>query len=543
MNTRFVERRIVIASALTLIASAVAMPNANAQTATSTPAAPAAPDVATAAPSTASVVASPTAAPAANSAPKPAAAPTPIKLGKDTTLSVLVRTRIESWDYFQGTAGVGGNAGDGKYNFLGNLVRVGVLNAKPKRDLQLEISQPTLLGLPDDATASGAGTAGQGALGLGANYFAANRERNDASLFVKQAFVRFKGLGAPTNSLRLGRFEFIDGTETTPKNASLAWLKRERIAHRLIGNFGFSHVQRSFDGAQFVFNNPQTNVTLAALRPTAGVFDLDGSGNIGNVSTLYAAVTRPKTTSDMRVFAALYNDNRDDVVKVDNRPMAVRVLDKEEISVSTLGAHFLKTFESSGGTTDVLAWGVLQGGDWGKQRHRADALALEAGYQPKNMKLKPWFRVGYFKSSGDDNNADGKHETFFQMLPTPRIYARTPFYNLMNNEDLFAQVLLRPNAKTNIRFDYHKVKLSEPNDLYYSGGGAFQHDSFGYAGRPSFGQKSLADVFDVSFDRQINARATLSLYLGLVKGKDVISTIYKDKDTARFGFVELTQKF
>ena len=190
-----------------------------------------------------------------------------------------------------------------------------------------------------------------------------------------------------------------------------------------------------------------------------------------------------------------------------------------------------------------MAWGAAQGGDWGNQRHRANALALEAGYQPKNVKLKPWFRVGYFKSSGDDNNLDGKHETFFQMLPTPRIYARTPFYNLMNNEDLFAQVLLRPNPKTNIRLDYHKVKLSEKNDLYYSGGGAFQHDSFGYAGRPSFGKDGLADIFDVSFDRQINARATLSLYLGFAKGKGVISEIYKDKDTARFGFVELTQKF
>jgi hypothetical protein len=487
------------------------------------------------APSTASTV-------PANNAPKAAPAPQPIKLGKNTTLSINIRTRVESWDYFQGEAGPGGNAGDGSYTFLGNLIRLGVLNSTPKRDLQFELSQPTLLGLPDDAVASGPGTTGQGALGLGANYFVANGKKNDASLFVKQAFVRFKGLGGtPGNSLRLGRFEFIDGTEVMPKDPTLAWLKRERIAHRLIGNFGFSHVQRSFDGAQFVWNNPKSNITLVAIRPTAGVFDVDANGGIGDVSTLYAAWTKPGASSDLRVFGALYRDSRDDVVKVDNRPLKVRAADKEDISIPTLGMHYLKTFEAGNGTGDLLFWGALQRGDWGNQSHRASALALEAGYQPK-MKWRPWLRAGFYQGSGDDNNADGKHETFFQMLPTPRIYARTPFYNGMNNRDLWGQLILRPDAKTTIRTDYHRIDLDNSNDLYYAGGGVFQHDSFGYAGRPSLGGKGLANVFDISFDRQINPRTTLSLYLGMAKGKGVISKIYKD-DTARFGFVEISQKF
>jgi hypothetical protein len=238
--------------------------------------------------------------------PQAAATPNPIKAG-DWTISIWNRTRVESWDYFQGIAGPAGNAGDGEYSFVGNLLRVGALNANPKRDIQLEISQPTLLGLPRTATAFGPGTAGQGGLGLGANYYAANLQRNDYSVFLKQAFVRLKSLiGAPGNSLRLGRFEFIDGLETTPKDPTLGWLKRERIAHRLIGNFGFSHVQRSFDGGQVVFNNSSSNITLAALRPTAGVFDVDANGNIGGVSVLYGAWTKPAATSDTRIFTSYY---------------------------------------------------------------------------------------------------------------------------------------------------------------------------------------------------------------------------------------------
>lgn len=61
-------------------------------------------------------------------------------------------------------------------------------------------------------------------------------------------------------------------------------------------------------------------------------------------------------------------------------------------------------------------------GDWGGLTHSAGAGAVEAGYQPK-WKLKPWFRLGYFRSSGDGNPTDGDHNTFFQVLPTLRIYA------------------------------------------------------------------------------------------------------------------------
>jgi hypothetical protein len=41
------------------------------------------------------------------------------------------------------------------------------------------------------------------------------------------------------------------------------------------------------------------------------------------------------------------------------------------------------------------------------------------------------------------NPAANDHTTFFQVLPALRIYVRTPFYNLMNNEDLFAQFRIR----------------------------------------------------------------------------------------------------
>ncbi|MBW3635775.1 MAG: alginate export family protein [Armatimonadetes bacterium] len=463
---------------------------------------------------------------------KAAPTPAPIKLGQ-FTVSGYNRTRGESFDFFEGATG------DGNYNYVGNLLRLGIGLNRRKTDFQFELNQPTLFNLPTDAAAPP--PAGQ--LGLGASYFAANgNDRQPQGLFVQQAFVRFKGIGGAANSLRLGRFEFAEGIETTPKDSALAYLKRERIAQRLIGTFGFTHAQRSFDGLQLVRNTPAANITLVGARATEGVFQVRGNGEL-DVDFLYGAYTVPRARSDARLFAAHYRDGRSDVVKVDNRPLALRQADRENIGVTTLGAHYLTAFKAGGGTADVLAWGALQGGDWGNLDHRAAALALEAGYQPRNTRLKPWLRVGYFRSSGDRDPSDGRHGTFFQMLPTPRIYARFPFYNLMNNEDAFAQLILRPNSRFTVRLDAHQVRLGNVRDLYYSGGGAFEDNTFGYAGRPSGGSRSLASVYDISLDYQLSARTQVGFYLGAASGGRVISNIYPRDNNGRFAFLEVTNRF
>jgi hypothetical protein len=210
------------------------------------------------------------------------------------------RGRQEVWDWF-------GSGDEGRYTFTGSLLRFGATYETPKDELTLELSQPTLLNLPKDASLAPP----LGQLGLGAAYRDANLSQ-EASLFIKQAYWRHKGLGDKANSIRLGRFEFIDGTETAPKDPSVAWMKRERIAHRLIGNFGWSHVQRSFDGGQLVRNTPGLNLTLFGGLPTEGVFDLDGGATLDQVKVGYASatvpLTRKKHAGEARAFALHYRD-------------------------------------------------------------------------------------------------------------------------------------------------------------------------------------------------------------------------------------------
>ena len=160
-----------------------------------------------------------------------ASAQTPQPLKVDgITVSGSLRTRVESWDWFQGAA-------NSDYAFPGSIFRLSLAQSSKAYEWQLEFAVPFVLGLPDDAVAP----APQGQMGFGGTYFAANGNRaNAAMLFVKQGYVRFKHLGSiEGQSLKVGRMTLVDGTEVTPANATLAALKRDRVAHRYWAIFHF----------------------------------------------------------------------------------------------------------------------------------------------------------------------------------------------------------------------------------------------------------------------------------------------------------------
>jgi hypothetical protein len=267
------------------------------------------------------------------------------------------------------------------------------------------------------------------------------------------------------------------------------------------------------------------------------------------VDLWYGAFTKPlkhKTgESEFRTFVLYYHDGRR-VLKTDNRALLVRTADLDKIRITTLGGHYIGVYKTGSGKTDLLLWGAAQLGDFGKLNQQAGAIAAEAGYQfggKAVQKINPWIRAGYFRSTGDGNPADDTHGTFFQVLPTPRIYARFPFFNLMNNEDVFGQFMLKPLARLNLRFDVHHLRLSNKNDLWYLGGGVYQPQTFGFTGRPSNGKQSLGTMLDFSADYKVASRTMLTFYLRGVRGGSVESAIYPLGKNARYYYFELVQKF
>jgi Alginate export len=464
-----------------------------------------------------------------------AQAPPPIRIG-DAVVSTSLRSRMYSWDWF-------GDTPNGEYTYSGSLLRFGLTESKPKLDWQVEFAVPALVNMPTTAVMP----APLGQLGLGGSYAAANsNSTNSSSIFLKQGNFTVKGIGGrPGQLLKVGRMEFIDGSEVTPNHSTLAALKRDRIAQRLLANFGFTDVQRSLDGAVYVLGAPKLNFTAVAARPTEGVFQVDGWSEL-KINVFYGALTGQHgkfAATDWRVFAIGYRDYRSGVVKTDNRPAALRNADADDVNIGTYGGHILQMVPTKTGPVDLLFWGALQTGSWGTLSHQAGAFAAEAGWQPAVLPvIKPWIRGGYDVGSGDDNATDGTHRTFFQVMPTPRIYARTPFFNMMNSKDAFAEVILRPKRVT-VRSDIHSLRLAQSADLWYSGGGAFQAATFGYTGRPSNGQSTLGTLYDVSADVTLTPHVGVGGYFGYATGGLVTQAIYTGGNAVHLGFFELNLRF
>lgn len=455
------------------------------------------------------------------------------------SVSGSLRIRTELWNWFEPKGSF-----DNDYVFASFLGR-GALQWKDDWfDVMVEAQNSSLLGLPDKAIAP----APQGNLGLGAVYFAHNRRQHDTGIFLKQGFVLFKKVaGLEGLTLKGGRFEFSEGNEVLTKEPTLDWLKNVRLSQRLIGPFGWSHVGRSFDGGVASLTYGPLNLTAMAAHPTQGGFDLQGMKHMNEIDLMYTSInlTRPSfaTNTDARLFYIYFKDDRG-LLKSDNRPLAARQADTRHIDVHTQGGHIISVFPTSAGPIDTLAWGAIQQGDWGRLDHKAWTWNLELGWQPSMLPWKPWLRIGYGRSSGDDNPRDGDHGTFFQLLPTARIYSFSTFYNLMNSEDGFVQLILRPIPGLVSRTDFHNIRVVEARDLWYQGAGATlsnRNVGFGFPGRPVFRQRNLFQVVETSLSYDVNKYINLNLYYSHLFGGGAVHSIFAD-DHADFGYVEMLFK-
>lgn len=479
-------------------------------------------------------------APAAAKLPPKAPQRSPIAAGTTAmtlpvSVSFLSRNRADAVDYYTESPYTG------TYPYAEHLLRIAVAQRVGSFDWQAELAENTLFDLPTTAISP---VGAQGQLFLGGTYYAANGPGNTtpSAASFKQGWLRYHGKG-PDTTLRLGRFEFFEGQETTPKDTTLLWLQTNRIAQRLIGNFGFSNGQRSFDGIDGHFGRGTWDITAMAGRADQGVFNMNANPEL-NVDVQYLAYTKRQFKDHLlfRVFAIDYHDGRTGLTKTDNRTAAARALDHKNIRLGSYGADLIGSVPAGPGAFDGLFWGVLQNGNWGVLTQHSGAFAVEGGYRLLHVASRPWLRGGWFRSTGDNNNTDSVHNTFSQLLPTPRVYARFPFYNLQNNKDGFVQLIDSPSKRLDVRSDLHFLQLTSPTDFLYNGGGAYDNKVFGFTGRTSNNHTSLASIADISADFAVSPALSMNLYYAHSIGKTVIASIYQSNQ-ANFGYMELIYRF
>ena len=112
----------------------------------------------------------------------------------------------------------------------------------------------------------------------------------------------------------------------------------------------------------------------------------------------------------------------------------------------------------------------------------------------------------------------------------------------MNSEDLFAQLMLRPQARVTVRTDYHWLRLTESKDLWYSGGGATNHQVFGFSGLPSGGRRELAHLADVGISASLCKQLTAYGYYGHAFGQAVVKSTFAGAG-ANYGYLEMTFRY
>jgi hypothetical protein len=449
-------------------------------------------------------------------------------------LEANARLRGEFVDWFEPPAG--SPTPEARSDFFASRLRLGLGARRGNLEVFGQLQETILANVPDDAP------------GPGGAYFANTRNDFQQEPILKQAWLRVREpAGARGLSLLGGRFTYSDGLEVVPVHPALAWLTRQRIAERLLGPFEYTHVGRSLDGGQVAWDAGPVVLTGLGGHPTAGGFEISASRTLSAIDLGAATLTLRERavgggTTTGRLFWIHYADSRDRTTKLDNRAPAVRAADTDTVRLHTFGVHALHVHPAGPGEVDGLLWTAGQVGDWGALRHRAWAWALEAGYRLPRAPASPWLRAGVFRSSGDGDPGDRTHETFFQMLPTARVYAQTPFYNLMNSQDVFAQLLLRPLKRVSVRTDAHWLRLTEGRDFLYAGGGASNDDVFGYTGVPGNGRREVGFFADLSVATEVTDWLTLAAYYGHVFGQSVIHRAFAGRDLD-YGYVEALVAF
>jgi hypothetical protein len=430
-------------------------------------------------------------------------------------------TRVESWSYFEPRidrlALTADPIGEPDYTFVGDRAELGVYVQGERFDLTGAFNYVRLENLPTRAI-------GPGGLGSGAFYFAATGVRYSYQLYLSDLTVRVKSADR-RSSLTLGRMAFASGFEHTPSSHPIERLQLERVAARLLGNFEWSLYQRRFDGARLDVERGRWHFNAGAFMPTQGGYEESTNLTMTKVQVGTASAMRTTPASASQVFVHAYRDRRrGGFAVVDNTFSTDRPVN---ILVAAAGGSHARVAPVRSGQLDGVAWGAVQAGSWYGAPHRAVSVAVEAGHRWTRAPLRPWLRGGYLWSSGDADPRDGRHGTFFQMLPSSRKYALSSVYAQMNLRDAFVQAWIEPRRFSS-RIEIHRVSLASGRDLWYQGSGATASRDrfFGFSGRAAGGETSLGTVLEGTVDVPIRKHWSVNGYAGTMWGGGVVSRMF-----------------
>lgn len=327
---------------------------------------------------------------------------------------------------------------------------------------------------------------------------------------LHQAYLDWKPGGSEHWELRAGRQELIYGEE------------------RLVGNFGWDNVGRSFDAARLRYRagNWSNDFFWGRLVDVRRAGALHRPGN----QDLYGGYfTRAKKDSAGRTeLYAFYL--RDGLRTVGERPLDAA----QATRLVTLG--FRRAWEPASGWRYGVehAW---QFGQRGPDRDRAAMLIAKGGYLWK-ARWQPRLQLEYDFATGDNNPTDGNAREFNNLFPTNHIYyGYADLMGLRNVHALRLTAAVKPHAKLTLEADYHRFLLAAPRGPWKNAGGrVLGFDPTGESGR------------DVGQEADLTARLPLQKHVSLLAGYSIFlpgrfAVRTRGPETHHFGYIQTTVRF
>ncbi len=278
---------------------------------------------------------------------------------------------------------------------------------------------------------------------------------NEKNLDLHQGYLTMKNLGPLT--LTLGRQELAFGD------------------HRLVGNFGWSNIGRSFDGLRLAYTAGSWRMdvwgTSTKQYGTNVGADPDPTKESGDSQQFYGIYTAVKAASfsiEPYLFYLLDTGNpsgtaiTDPAARGQNRVTAGLRVDGKiaEDAVDLTG-------EVAYQTGSMKARGTTP-----KSDISASAFAVKTGYTMP-VTMKPRIGIEYDRASGDDDPSDDKFKTFENLFPTNHPhYGYMDYVGWRNMQDLRVSLGAKPTEVSGVSLDYHRFQLIEKADHWYRASGA-----------------------------------------------------------------------
>lgn len=239
--------------------------------------------------------------------------------------------------------------------------------------------------------------------------------------------------------------------------------------HRVLGNFVWSNVGRTFDGGRFMWDTDEIHIeTIAARVDEDGFTGDDGSDN--SDENMYAGQFAFKKLIPGALLELMYisriDEDTDSNIAVAS---GYSVPGSESVEVHDFGFRLdgkVPNLDAIDYTLEMHG----QFGDFGDQTQKAYAVAAKAGYTFKDMNWKPRFGVEYAHASGDDDPTDNDHETFDNLYPTNHmngIYGFADLVSWQNMHDFRVNAKVTPTNKLTAQVDFHYFLLDQAEDGWY----------------------------------------------------------------------------